>query len=125
MIIRVLRINEPPRQLEIEIHRVISDAKGSRIQGKLLEGGQLSAIESNCAELVAIAADLSNRWPDNARPRALALITDGTVLAFNPGRPEARSYSWICDHLTGQSPCAPIFGTSSKPFGIERMALSI
>ena len=124
MLIRVQRLTEPPRQIEVEIHQVNADPNGTRIRGITVDAEHLAAYEKHCAEIIAIAAELANRWPENARPRAIGLITDGTLLAFNPGRPDARSYAWLHDHLSGQSPCAPIIGESSTPFAIARMANS-
>lgn len=124
MLIRVLRLTEPPRQIEVEMHQVISAPDGTRIRGITVDAAHLAAYESHCAEIIAIAAELAHRWPENARPRAIGLVTDGSLLAFNPGRPDARSYAWLHDHLSGRSPCAPVIGESSTPFAIARMANS-
>ncbi len=124
MLIRILRINDPPRQIEVEMHQVQSAPGGTRIRGMLVDRAHMAAYESHCAELIAIGAELVSRWPENARPRAIGLITDGQILAINPGRPEARAYSWLHDHLSGQSPCVPVIGETSEPFAIARMAIA-
>lgn len=125
MVLRVLRVSDPPRTIEIELHKVMPEENGHRIKGKLLHQSQVASFENHCAELVAIASDLAERWPAHTRPPALALITDGKILAFNPGRPEGLSYGWLTEHLTGASPCVPILGEATHPFTIPRMAQKI
>lgn len=122
MVLRVLRVSEPPKSIEIELHRVLPETGGHRIKGKMLPPSQLASFESHCAELIAIATELADRWPAHARPPSLALITDGKILAFNPGCPECASYGWLKEHLSGASPCVPILGEAAHPFAIPRMA---
>lgn len=124
LVVRVLRIDNPPRALEIELHSVFPESGGHRIVGKLASEKEVADFEGYCPELISIAAELVDRWPRYARPQSVALLTDGKILAFNPGRPEGRGYAWLHDHLSGESPCAHILGENEKPFAISRMAMT-
>lgn len=124
ILVRVLRIDNPPRAIEIELHSVFSRTKGLEVAGQFASVQEATQFEGHCPEIIAIAAELMERWPRYGRPQSLALMTDGKILACNPGRPEARGYAWIEDHLNGESPCALLLGQSDTPFAIPRMALT-
>ena len=102
------RIANPPRKVEIEIHKAIYGRDSLTLTQMRLVQGQRKDWENVCPDLIAVASEIATRWPEAARPGEIALITDGRSLWFNPGRPEGARQSWLRDHLSGKSPCAMI-----------------
>jgi hypothetical protein len=47
---------------------------------------------------LALIAHLSGRWPPQAVPRALGVVTDGTGLAFSPQHPSPLAPGWLLRH---------------------------
>ena len=108
LIHRTLRISNPPRKVELEIHHIEHDEEVITMTQVKLANGQRRDWENICPDLIAVASELATRWPEAVRPEDIALVTDGCSLWFNPGRPDGLSQSWLRDHLTGKSPCAMI-----------------
>ena len=102
------RISNPPRKVEVEIHKAAYGRQSLTLTQVRLAQGQRKDWENVCPDLIAVASEIATRWPEAARPDQIALITDGRSLWFNPGRPEGAHQSWLRDHLSGKSPCAMV-----------------
>lgn len=109
---RTMRIQDPPRKVEIEIYKYEGKVGSQAIIPLRLAAGQKKDWESICPDFIAVACEISDRWPSRVRPSALALISDGKSLWFNPGRPVGINGEWFTDHLRGESPCAMIYHKS-------------
>jgi hypothetical protein len=51
-----------------------------------------------------VAALLARRWPAEALPPKIALLTDGTGLALCPDHPSGFSAEWLAKHRAGALP---------------------
>lgn len=80
--------------------------------GDSLEAGFRSALIMLQAEMLDVCMQLRHRWPMNARPPVIGVVTDGTGLAISSGHPSGLSPEWLTEHLDGQS-----LATAIIPFG--------
>lgn len=64
------------------------------------------------AEMQDVCMQLRHRWPMNARPPVVGVVTDGKGLAISSGHPSGLSPEWLTEHFTGQS-----LVTAIVPFG--------
>lgn len=51
-----------------------------------------------------LARHLRRRWPANAVPGTIGVVTDGAGVAVFPDHPGALSPDWLRDHLAGIAP---------------------
>lgn len=58
-----------------------------------------------------VLEQLVRRWPANALPPAVGVVTDGTGVGFSPDHPSPMWPDWLTLHLTGACPT-----TSLLPF---------
>jgi len=121
VVVRVSRMNRPPRVVETELYCVTPVHEGWMIEMVPLDPVTEEAIEDAVPHLANVARDLCAHWPENSRPESIAIMTDGAVIAFNPGRPNGRKCDWLLSHLAGASPCVLIGGKADAPFGMECM----
>lgn len=75
----------------------------------LVRGG---ALQRQCARLEAAAsvllADLICRWPANAIPPAVGIVTDGDGVAFSSDHPSPLSPDWLAHHQAGLCPATTV-----------------
>ncbi|HEY0044536.1 MAG TPA: hypothetical protein VGB62_08305 [Allosphingosinicella sp.] len=78
--------------------------------GEELAGASLANQEAKQAALAirdegkALLAAVAKRWPPNAVPPVVGVVTDGTGLAISGAHPSALNAAWLSDHLTGAAP---------------------
>lgn len=82
--------------------------------GDSLEAGFRSALIMLQAEMLDVCMQLRHRWPMNARPPVIGVVTDGLGLAISSGHPSGLSPEWMTEHLNGQS-----LATAIIPFGLD------
>ncbi len=121
LIIRIGRINKPPRSINAEVHLVETRKDGPVIIPTNTVPALLNIMIGQCSDLIKIAIDLLKRWPEGSSPETIGIITDGHIAIFNPGKPEANNYDWVKHHLNGTSPCISIAGHSETPLGIKQL----
>ncbi len=52
----------------------------------------------------ALYRELARRWPANAVPPAIGVVTDGTGMAISSSHPSALSHAWLTEHLANIAP---------------------
>jgi hypothetical protein len=63
--------------------------------------------------------ELARRWPANAVPPAIGVVTDGTGMAISSSHPSALSRSWLSEHLANLAPvCVLIPFHSNGPWAL-------
>ena len=62
-----------------------------------------------------VCALLASRWPLNAAPPMIGVVTDGIGMAVSGGHPSALSSAWLIDHVAGRARIDMLlpFGTSA------------
>lgn len=105
---RTDRISRPPRKFAVDLIALALNDSAVDAEQAELTPGEKSDWEGECADMAAVSAEISSRWPKGARPDSLILVTDGRSLWFNPGRPSGNATEWLEAHLSGESPCALI-----------------
>ena len=86
----------------------ISDARAARhglareLEEVRFHGGGLCAL-------------LASRWPVNAAPPMIGVVTDGIGMAVSGGHPSALTSEWLIDHIAGRASIDMLlpFGTSA------------
>jgi hypothetical protein len=63
-----------------------------------------------------LLTELIRRWPPNALPTAIGIVTDGSGVAFSADHPAPLSHAWLTRHLTGMYPMTTL--TPFSPCGI-------
>lgn len=71
-----------------------------------------------------IALQLSRRWPANAVPRVIGVVTDGIGMAVSGGHPSALSSDWLTDHVTHRARVSMLipFGENGRRALLARSA---
>jgi hypothetical protein len=78
---------------------------GAPIQEQALERplARAAALELK-ARAPLVARHLARRWPANAVPPRIGVVTDGTGVAVSPGHPAALTTAWLSDHAARRAP---------------------
>ena len=71
---------------------------------------RLAALEEAAKLLLA---DLIRRWPANALPPAVGIVTDGGGVAFSSDHPSPLSPNWLAQHQAGLCPTTALLPFSS------------
>lgn len=50
-----------------------------------------------------VCALLASRWPVNAAPPMIGVVTDGIGMAVSGGHPSALTSEWLIDHIAGRA----------------------
>lgn len=61
---------------------------------------------------IELARHLALRWPAQARPKLIGIVTDGVGVAVSGTHPSALSRDWLSDHLSGRARVSTLL-----PFG--------
>ena len=67
-----------------------------------------SALENMASHGLELCLMLARRWPANAVPPVIGVVSDGIGLALSQDHPSATDAQWLSDHLHGHSPAAEI-----------------
>ena len=78
---------------------------GAPIQHEALERPEAAAAALELkARAPIVARHLARRWPANAVPPRIGVVTDGTGVAVSPGHPAALTSAWLSDHAARRAP---------------------
>lgn len=103
-LIHLENLKEPPRRTAISYWSYRENGYHDLTNGREIPQ---NVVELDIGiDMVPIAIDLYRRWPDKERPLAIALISDGCRLLFNPGRPDRDPAEILRAHHAGTAPAA-------------------
>ncbi len=69
-------------------------------ENKMLRDARIALQDHGCA----LYRELAHRWPANAVPPAIGVVTDGTGMAVSANHPSALSQAWLTEHLANLAP---------------------
>ena len=97
-----------PWTRNLDIEKELSDARAAR-HGLTRE---LDEVRFRGGGLCAL---LASRWPVNAAPPIIGVVTDGIGMAMSGGHPSALTSEWLIDHVAGRARIDMLlpFGTSA------------
>lgn len=113
-IIRIDRINKPPRRFQHFIVK-LKNYKNAKDIIKPAKGPLRIEMDAWSHVLGDLANELLRKWPEGSEPNSIGLITDSKTIVFNAGRPEANGMEWYEDHLEGKSQAAIVAGEIENP----------
>ena len=69
-----------------------------------------------------LLGDLLQRWPVNARPPALGIVTDGSGVAFSSDHPSPMHADWLAMHMGGRRTTINLLPFSSNSYWARLIA---
>ncbi len=77
---------------------------GAPIRQQHLEQLARAAAEDLKVRAPIVARHLARRWPANAVPPRIGVVTDGSGVAVSSGHPAAATAAWLSDHAARRAP---------------------